>query len=103
MVYCYISLNNTVHKTMRHVYEETTVRTYAGFVDYPRCSRVLLDVLTVLHHHAVAVVTGSSENLKTVVTATNKSPVALKLWSDVSAVLFAFLTSVDVLCAFVNL
>ena len=83
-------------------YEYMTVRTDTALVDDPRVSRVFVHVLAVLHHHAEAVLTGQSEDLKTVVTATRKARVTLKLWCDVTTVLFALFAVVGVLCAFVN-
>ena len=91
-----------MHTCYRDRFRWTIVLTDAALVDDPRVSRVFVHVLAVRHHHAVAVLTGRSENLKTVVTATLKARVALKLWCDVTTVLFAFFAVVGVLCAFVN-
>ena len=78
------------------------VRTDAALVDDPRVSRVFVHVLAVLHHHAVAVLTGRSEDLETFVTATREFSV---ICIEVGAVFpgaSVLLATISVLLTFVH-
>ena len=84
------------------MHDRISVRTDTTLVHHSHESRVLLDVLAILHHHAEAVVTGSSEDLETFVTATREFSI---VWTTVGAVFpgaSVFLTTIDILPAFVD-
>ena len=84
------------------MHDRISVRTDTTLVHHSHESRVFLDVISVLHHHAKAVVAGPSEDLETFVTATRESPI---VWTTVCAVFpgaSVLLTTIDILPAFVD-